>query len=63
MPSNKSDIILPINGHDLITLGLKPGPIFRTIMDSVQDKWYENPDLTKEDAMSVVNDVLNNIYN
>lgn len=61
MPSNKSDIILPINGHDLITLGLKPGPIFRTIMDSVQDKWYENPDLTKEDAMSIVNDVLNNI--
>lgn len=29
---------LKVNGHDLITLGLKPGPVFKEILDAVLDK-------------------------
>jgi tRNA nucleotidyltransferase/poly(A) polymerase len=46
---------LPIDGNDLIQLGLKPSPLFRKILDAVQDAWYENPDMTKEDALEIVN--------
>lgn len=54
---------LPIDGNDLIQMGLKPSPLFREILNAVQDAWYENPDLTKEDAIEIVNDfkVKNNI--
>lgn len=48
---------LPINGDDLIKLGLKPSPLFKTILDAIKDAWYENPNLTKEDALKIVNDL------
>ena len=45
---------LPINGNDLQqTLGLKPGPIFKDIMTAVTDAWYQNPSLSKDDALEI----------
>lgn len=44
---------LPINGKDLIDLGIKPGPIFTEIMTAVTDAWFENPQLSKEDAILI----------
>lgn len=52
-PTDNSKIKLPIDGNDLIEMGLKPGPIFRQIMDAVLDAWYENPDITREDAIEI----------
>lgn len=49
---------LPITGHDLIGLGLKPGPMFKEIMSIIEDAWYENTDLTKEEAMKLVDGYL-----
>lgn len=46
---------LPINGNDLIKIGLKPSPLFRDILNAVEDAWFENPDITKDEAMSIVN--------
>lgn len=53
IPNDDLKIKLPINGNDLIGLGLKPGPIFRQIMDSILDAWYENPTITKDDAIDI----------
>jgi poly(A) polymerase len=51
----KSNLKLPINGNDLIQLGIKPGPIFKEILDAVQDAWYENPNISRDEAMEIVN--------
>jgi putative nucleotidyltransferase with HDIG domain len=46
---------LPINGNDIMkTLGIKPGPAVRQLLAVVQDAWYENPNLTADDALLVV---------
>lgn len=50
---------LPINGKDLIDMGIKPGPIFSKILDVVTDKWYENPDISREAALKVAKGIAN----
>jgi len=49
---------LPINGQDLLNLGLKPSPLFRDILNAVEDEWFENPNITKDDAMIIVKKFL-----
>jgi len=44
---------LPINGNDLIALGIKPGPVFSKILGAVTDAWYENPSITREQALDI----------
>lgn len=56
-PTVKSDIKLPINGNDVIAMGVKQGPLVGKIMDAVQEAWYENPDMTKEEAIEIVNKI------
>ena len=51
--------ILPISGNDLIDLGLKPGPQFTKIMSVVTDAWYENPSISKEQALEIVRKLIN----
>jgi hypothetical protein len=52
---------LPISGKDLQSdLGLKPGPIFSTIMQAVTDAWFENPNLTKEQALEIARKTSSN---
>lgn len=53
----KENMKLPIDGNDLIQLGFKPSPIFREILDAVQDAWYENPNMTKDDALEIVKSI------
>ena len=47
-----------INGHDLIDLGLTPGPQFSDILTRVEDLHLENTLSSKEDAMAWVQDYL-----
>lgn len=51
---------LPINGNDLIQMGIKPGPVFSKILEKVTEKWYENPDITKEAALKLAKSIANN---
>ena len=45
---------MPITGFDLQNiLGLKPGPIFKEIMNAVAEAWYEKPSLTKKEALEI----------
>jgi len=43
-----------IGGRDLITLGYKPGPIFSTILELVEDEQLEGELCTKEEALIFV---------
>jgi len=40
-----------ITGHDLIALGLKPGPIFSEILETIKDEQLEEKIKTKEQAI------------
>jgi poly(A) polymerase len=45
---------LPINGTELQQIfGLKPGPTIGKILSKVVDAWYDNPNITKEDAIEI----------
>jgi hypothetical protein len=55
---NIKDKKLPISGQDLINMGLKPGPKFTKILNLVKDKMLENPDITKDEALLIVRDVM-----
>ena len=51
---------LPIDGNDLIAMGLRPGPQFATIMSAITDAWYENPNLTREQAIDIAKRITTN---
>lgn len=46
-----------VNGHDLIEMGLKPGPIFSKILSEVMDEQLEEKISTREEAMDFVKDL------
>ncbi len=48
---------MPITGYDLQDLGLKPGPLFKEIINAVADAWYSNPGLTKDEALAIAKKV------
>lgn len=51
--------LLPINGDDLIEIfNLKPGKIFKELLGIVEEKYYENPQITKEEALQIIKDKL-----
>jgi len=43
-----------LTGEDLIQLGFKPGPLFSTILKTVEDQFIEQKLLTKEDAFNFI---------
>jgi poly(A) polymerase len=48
---------LPVNGNDLMQLGIKPGPIFTDILKQITDAWYDNPKLSREEALGIARNV------
>jgi putative nucleotidyltransferase with HDIG domain len=53
MKSDKPE--LPINGNDILqTFHLKPSKIVGQLLSLVTDAWYENPNLTREEALEIV---------
>ena len=44
----------PVSGQDLINMGMKPGRDFKTILDKIQDAFEENPNISKEELLSLV---------
>jgi hypothetical protein len=38
-------------------MGLKPGPIYSEIMKAVTEAWYENPNVSKEQALEIAKQV------
>jgi poly(A) polymerase len=44
---------LPIDGNDLIQLGIPPGPKIGKILSAVTDAWFENPNISREEAIQI----------
>jgi putative nucleotidyltransferase with HDIG domain len=43
---------LPINGDDLLQLGLAPGPQFKAILEAVEEQWIAGDLTTRDDALA-----------
>jgi poly(A) polymerase len=56
-PTGESDVKLPINGNDILTMGIKRGPLVGQILDAIKEAWFENPNLTKDEAIEIVNKI------
>jgi len=50
--------VLPINGNDLMALGVKQGPMIGKILSAVTDAWFENPNITRDDAIRIVKQMV-----
>ncbi len=50
-----------INGHDLIALGLKPGPIFKTILQELLDRQLEGKLTTREDGLREAREIYESL--
>jgi poly(A) polymerase len=46
--------VLPINGNDLMQMGVPQGPLVGKILSAVTDAWFENPNITREQAILIV---------
>jgi len=45
---------LPVNGDDLLQLGLAPGPQFKTILEAVEERWIAGRLADREEALAWV---------
>jgi len=48
-----------LRGHDLIEMGLEPGPIFSELLNAVEDAQLEGEISTKDEARRLIRDYLN----
>jgi putative nucleotidyltransferase with HDIG domain len=54
-PVVKSDVKLPIDGNDIKqALGIKNSPLIGQVKKAVEDAWFENPQMTRDDAMKII---------
>jgi len=47
-----------ITGHDLIAMGLKPGPVFKDILTKIEDEQLEGNLKTKEEAIEMAKSLI-----
>ena len=52
------DIELKINGKDLLASGLKPGPLFREILDAVYRERLKGSLYTREEQLAYARDLI-----
>ncbi|MFT3787252.1 MAG: CCA tRNA nucleotidyltransferase [Tepidisphaeraceae bacterium] len=45
-------------GDDLVTLGFKPGPLFKTVLDAVYDAQLEDRVTTRQDAITLAHELM-----
>jgi hypothetical protein len=39
-------------------MGVKPGPIFSKILSAITEKWYENPNITTQQALHIAKSII-----
>ena len=48
-------VTLPVDGNDVMReLSLSPGPKVRTVLEAVKEEWFANPDLTRDEALTLI---------
>ncbi len=55
---NLKDIQVSITGDDLLSLGIKPSPLYNEIFDKILEKKINKPNLTFEDEINIVKTYL-----
>jgi hypothetical protein len=45
---------LPVSGDDLVSMGMKPGPEFRILLDKFKKMYINNPQTPKEDYLQLL---------
>ena len=48
----------PINGNDIVNLGIKKGPAIGQILKLIDDKLLENPFLSREEALEIAKEYI-----
>lgn len=60
LPSTGQHLKLPINGNDIMQkFGVKKGVQIGELIDVVKDKFFEDPDMTRDEAFEIVKNELN----
>ena len=49
---------LPLNGDEIIALGILPGKAVGDAIDALTEEWLEKPDMTKEDAKMFITSLI-----
>lgn len=49
---------LPINGNDLQAMGVPKGPKIGKILSAITDAWFENPNISKEEAIAIAKGMM-----
>ena len=63
MDQLKNESILPkpfLNGNDLINLGIKPGPIYKSILSQIFDDQLEGNIKSRDEALIKLKEVIKN---
>ncbi len=47
-----------VTGHDLIAMGLRPGPVFRKLLEAVRDAQLEGRVRTREEAIALLRELV-----
>lgn len=58
LPGGKHTMERPINGNDIVGLGIKKGPAVGEILKLIDEKLLENPFLSKEDALEIAKEYI-----
>lgn len=60
---NAANVKLPINGNDIQQyFSIKPSPVVGIALEKVKDAYFENPNMTKDEALEIVEKLLKTIY-
>ena len=51
---DKTNFKLPVNGQDLLDLGFPKNNVRSIALNAVQEEWYENPNITREEALEIL---------
>jgi putative nucleotidyltransferase with HDIG domain len=51
-------IKLPINGDDLLAMGVPRGKKIGEILAAIKEAWFENPDISREEAFAIAKSML-----
>lgn len=49
---------LPINGNDLLAMGVPQGKMIGKILSVITDAWYANPNISKEEAIQIAKEIM-----
>jgi len=49
---------LPISGNDIKALGVPEGPAIGKILSAIVEKWYETPNISREEALAIAKNMI-----